>query len=97
MRPKSVTVTAGNTPYYVPLDWLAQSIGVTATPNAATYSVAYTRDSIAEGTDGLNWTDITGMSSATAAASQVIQAATCLRITLATGTSVNVDIVHTDV
>lgn len=99
MRPKSVTVTSGNSPYYIPVNWRDGPIGVTATPSGAgNYDVAYTHESIAEGADGVtDWTDITDMSAATTAASKEVGPFTCLRITLNSGTSVKVDVVQSDV
>lgn len=97
MRPKSVTVTSGNTPYYIPVSWVRGVIGVTATPSGAgDYDVAYTHEPISP--DGAasvtTWTDITDMSAATSEASKEIGPATCLRITLNSGTSVKVDVVQ---
>lgn len=99
MRPKTVTVTSGNTPYYIPVNWRGGSIGVTATPSGAgDYDVAYTHEPIGSGAASVtNWTDITDMSAATAAASKAIGPCTCLRITLNSGTSVKVDVTQSDV
>lgn len=99
MRPKTVTVTSGNSPYYIPMDWRGGSFGVTATPTSANYDVAYTTDSIADGADGgsIAWTDITDMSAATAAASKEVGPSTCIRVTLNSGTSVAVAVVQSDV
>ena len=99
MRPKSVTVTSSNSPYYLPGNYRGGPTGVTATPSGSgNYDVAYTHESIAEGAASVNdWTDITDMSGATAAASKEIGPYTCLRITLNSGTSVKVDTVQSDV
>lgn len=98
MRPKSVTVTSSNSPYYIPMNWRGGPIGVTATPTAGNYDVAYTHESIASGASGAtDWTDLTDMSAATAAASKEVGPCTCLRITLNSGTSVKVDVVQSDV
>ena len=98
MRPKTVTVTSSNTPYYIPVNWRGGDLGITATPaGSGNYDVAYTHESIAEGASGVtNWTDITDMSAATAAASKEVGPCTCLRITLNSGTSVTVDVVQND-
>lgn len=99
MRPKTVTVVDGNSPYYIPVNFRGGDIGITATPaGSGDYDVAYTRESIAEGASGVtSWTDITGMSAATAAAVATVTAATCLRITLNSGDSVTVDVAQSDV
>lgn len=100
MRPKTVTVTSSNSPYYIPMDWRGGSFGVTATPSGSgNYDVAYTTDSIAEGASGasVTWTDITDMSAATAAASKEVGPSTCIRITLNSGTDVTVGVVQSDV
>lgn len=99
MRPKSITVTSGNTPFYWPMDWRGGDIGVTATPSGAgNFDVAYTHEPIGDGADQVaDWTNITDMSGATAAASKIIGPATCLRITLNSGTSVKVDVAQRDV
>lgn len=98
MRPKTVTVTSGNTPYYIPMNWRGGPIGVTATPSGGgDYDVAYTHEPIGEGAANVtDWTDITDMSAATAAASKEVGPCTCLRITLNSGTSVKVDVVQND-
>ena len=98
MRPKSVTVTSGNSPYYIPVNWRGGPIGVTATPNSGNYDVAYTHESITNvGAAAVtDWTDITDMSGATAAASKEIGPCVCLRITLNSGTSVKVDVTQSD-
>ena len=97
MRPKSVTVVSGNSPYYIPMNWRGGDIGITATPNSGNYDVAYTHESIGEGAGSVtDWTDITDMSAATAAVSKQIGPCTCLRITLNSGTSVKVDVVQDD-
>lgn len=98
MRPKTVTVTSGNSPYYIPLDWRGGDIGVTATPNSGNYDVAYTHEPISGGASNVtDWTDVTDMSAATTAQSKVIGPSTCLRITLNSGTSVKVDVTQRDV
>lgn len=101
MRPKSVTVTSSNSPYYIPVNWRGGPIGVTATPatdGVDNFDVAYTQEPIGDGASGVTvWTDITDMSGATAAASKEVGPCTCLRITLNSGTSVQVDIVQSDV
>lgn len=99
MRPTSITVTSANSPYYVPTNWRGGGIGVTATPSGAgNFDVAYTHESIAEGAAGVtDWIDIEDMSAATAQASKEIGPCTCLRITLNSGTSVKVDLVHHDI
>lgn len=99
MRPKTITVTSANSPFYWPMDWRAGEIGVTATPSGAgNYDVAYTHEPISSGAASVtNWTDAESMSAATAAASKVIGPCTCLRITLNSGTSVAVDVVQRDV
>lgn len=100
MRPKSVTVTSGNTPYYIPMDWRGGAFGITATPNSANYDVAYATSDIGDGAAGLasgDWTDITGMSAATTAAAKEVGPSTCIRITLNSGTSVKVDVVQSDI
>ena len=99
MRPKTVTVTSANSPYYIPMDWRGGAFGVTATPDSANYDVAYTTSNIAEGAAGIpsgEWTDITDMSAATAAASKEVGPSTCIRITLNSGTSVTVGVVQSD-
>lgn len=98
MRPKTVTVTSSNSPYYIPVNWRGGEIGVTATPSGAgNFDVAYTHEPIGSGAANVtDWTDITDMSAATAAASKVIGPATCLRITLNSGTSVKVDVTQRD-
>lgn len=98
MRPKSVTVTSGNSPYYLPLNWRGGTVGVNATPTAGNYDVAYTRENITGGAASVtNWIDISGMSAATAAAQATVSSSTCLRITLNSGTSVTVDVTQSDV
>ena len=99
MRPKTFTVTTANTPYYLPVNWRGGAIGVTATPaGAGNYDVAYTHEPIGDGATGVtNWTDVTDMSAATAAASKELGPCTCLRVTLNSGTSVKVDFTQTDV
>lgn len=99
MRPKTITVTSGNTPYYLPMNWRGGDIGVTATPSGAgNYDVAYTHEPIGEGAAGVtDWTDVTDMSGATTAQSKVIGPSTCLRVILNSGTSVKVDVTQTDV
>ena len=98
MRPQSVTVTSGNSPYYIPMNWRGGPIGVTATPSSANFDVAYTHEPITTtGASAVSaWTDITDMSGATATASKEIGPCTCLRITLNSGTSVQVDVVQSD-
>ena len=98
MRPKSVTVTSSNSPYYIPVNWRGGPIGITATPNSGNYDVAYTNESIQDGAANVtNWVDITDMSAATAqVGNKEIGPVTCLRITLNSGTSVTVDITQND-
>lgn len=97
MRPKSVTVTSGNTPYYIPMDWRGGDIGLTSTPaGSGNYDVAFTHESIADGVSGVTWVDITDMSAATATVSKQIGPCTCLRITLNSGTSVKVAVAQDD-
>lgn len=98
MRPKTVTVTSSNSPYYLPVNWRGGVLGVTATPaGAGNYDVAYTHEPIRGGAANVtNWTDITDMSAATAAASKEVGPCTCLRITLNSGTSVAVDVTQND-
>ena len=96
MRPKSVTVTSANSPYYLPMDWRGGDIGLTATPNSGNYDVAFTHESIASGIASQTWVDITDMSAATATVSKQIGPCTCLRITLNSGTSVKVATVQDD-
>jgi hypothetical protein len=93
MRPKSVTVTSGNSPYYIPLSQRQGTTNVVATPNSGNYDVAYTLESIGEGAASVtDWIDVTNMSAATAQQTGTVTGATCLRITLNSGTSVKVDI-----
>lgn len=94
MRAKSVTVTSSNSPYYIPVNEYGGVLGVTATPNSGNYDVAYTheRPSSYDFSAVANWTDITGMSAATTAASVELGPAACLRVTLNSGTSVQVDV-----
>lgn len=98
MRPKSVTVTSANSPYYIPVNWRGGDIAVTATPSGSgNYDVAYTLEPIGSGAAGVtDWTDVTDMSAATAGESKEISCATCLRITLNSGTSVKVDVCQSD-
>lgn len=102
MRPKSVTVTSSNSPYYIPVDYMMGDIGVTATPSGAgDYDVAYTHENAlligAANIADSDWTDITDMSAATTAQSKVVGPNTCLRVTLNSGTSVKVAVVQRDV
>lgn len=98
MRPKTITVTSGNSPYYIPVDFRSGETGIVATPNSGNYDVAYTLESIAEGAAGVtNWVDVDDMSAATTQATGTVQTATCLRVTLNSGTSVTVDISTKDV
>jgi hypothetical protein len=99
MKPKTVTVTSSNSPYYIPMDWRGGDIGVTATPSGAgNYDVAYTHEPISSGAASVtDWTDITDMSAATTAQSKVIGPTTCLRITLNSGTSAKIDVTQRDV
>lgn len=102
MRPKTITVTSGNSPYYIPVNWRGDSLGVTATPNGAgNYDVAYTRElpsSYDFASDASAWVDVSNMSAATAVQSEEIPVgATCLRITLNSGTNVVVDLSQQDV
>ena len=100
MRPKTITVTSGNSPYYIPTNWRGGDIGVTATPSGAgNYDVAYTHEPLPNGdaSQVTDWTDITDMSAATAAQSKVVGPTPCLRVTLNSGTSVKVDVTQTDV
>lgn len=97
MRPKSITVTTSNSPYYIPLNWRGGEVGVTATPNSANYDVAYTHEPIGSGAASVtDWVDITDMSAATAQASKEVGPNTCLRVTLNSGTSVKVDVTQRD-
>ena len=95
-RPKTVTVTSSNTPYYIPMNWRGGDISVVAVPaGSGNYDVAFTNERIGDGAAGVtNWVDITNMSGATATQDEVIRGCTCLRITLNSGTSVTVDIVQ---
>lgn len=99
MRPKSVTVTSASSPLYWPVNWRGGELGITATPSGAgNYDVAYTQEPIGEGAASVtDWTDITDMSAAVAAASKTVGPCTCLRITLNSGTSVKVDVVQHDI
>ena len=86
MKPKSVTVTSSNSPYYIPVNWRGEELGVTATPaGSGNYDVAYTHELPASydfANDVTDWVDITDMSAATATASKSVGPSTCLRITL---------------
>ena len=99
MRPKSITVTSSNSPYYLPVNWRGGDIGITATPaGSGNYDVAYTFESLGDGAAAVtDWVDVEDMSAATAVASKSIKPAATLRITLNSGTSVKVDIVQADV
>ena len=99
MRPKSITVTSANSPYYYPTNWRGGKMGLTATPaGAGNYDVAYTNEPIGSGAANVtNWIDVTDMSTATAQASKAIDPVTCIRITLNSGTSVTVDMTQSDV
>lgn len=97
MRPKSVTVTSSNSPYYIPTNYRSDAINIVATPNSGNYDVAYTLEDIGAGAaSATDWIDVTNMSGATAQATGTANGATCLRITLNSGTSVKVDVTHQD-
>ncbi len=97
MRPKTITVTSGES--YVPVNYRGGEIGVTATPaGSGNYDVAYTHESIADGADAVTrWVDVEDMSAATTVVSKAVKPATCLRVTLNSGTSVTVDITQSDI
>lgn len=102
MRPKTKTVTSSNSPVYIPLNWRGDSAGVTATPNGSgNYDVAFTRElpsSYDFASDVTSWVDMSNMSAATAVQSEEVPVgATCLRITLNSGTNVVVDLSQQDV
>ncbi len=99
MRPKTITVTSGNSPFYFPLNYRGGEVGITATPaGSGDYDVAYTHEPIGEGADNVSaWVDADDMSAATDTVSKSLKPATALRITLNSGTSVTVDIVQSDV
>jgi len=99
MRPKSITVTSANSPYYYPTNWRGGKMGLTATPTGAgNYDVAYTNEPIGNGAANVtDWVDVTDMSAATAQASKAIDPVTCIRVTLNSGTSVKIDISQSDV
>ena len=99
MKPKTVTVTSSNSPYYIPVDWRGGDISVTATPaGSGNYDVAYTQEPIGGGAASVtDWVDVTDMSAATTTQSKMINQATCVRITLNSGTSVKIDISQSDV
>ncbi len=97
MRPKTVVVTSGES--YIPVNYRGGEIGVTATPaGSGNYDVAYTHESISEGADAVTrWVDVEDMSAATTVVSKAVKPATCLRVTLNSGTSVTVDITQSDI
>ena len=97
-RPKSVTVTSGVSPYYIPTNQYGGQLNIVATPaGAGNYDVAFTNEDIGTGAGNVtDWIDVTNMSAATAVQDEIINAGTCLRITLNSGTSVKVDVVQSD-
>lgn len=97
MRPQTVTVTSANSPVYIPVDWSGGPIGISAFPSGSgDYDVAYTLEQPADYDFSAvtDWTDITSMSAATAAATAELGPTTCIRITLNSGTSVKCNIVQ---
>lgn len=99
MRPKTVTVTSANSPFYLPINWRGGNLGITATPSGAgNFGAAYTHEPIGSGAAAVvDWIDIGDMSGATVDASKVIGPCTCLRFTLNSGDSVQFDIVQHDI
>lgn len=99
MRPKSITVTSGNSPYYIPVNYRGGQVNIGTVPaGAGNYDVAYTMEPIGAGADLVSsWVNVTDMAGATAAEAKEISAITCLRVTLNSGTSVKVDIAQSDV
>ena len=94
-RSKTVTVTSGNTPYYIPMNTYGGQISIVATPASGNYDVAFTNEDIGSGAASVTtWVDVTNMSAATATQDEVINPASCLRITLNSGTSVTVDVLQ---
>lgn len=84
-RPKSVTVTSSNTPYYIPMNWRGGDISIIAdATGTVNYDVAFTNADIGDGAANVSataWVDVTNMSAATADQDEVIVGCTCLRVT----------------
>lgn len=97
MRPSSLTITNANSPFYFPVDWTQGSHGITVTPNSATVTVSFTRESPLnyKFSEVSTWTDVPSLTNVIASKSVTIGNAACLKIVV-TGTSAQVDIISLD-
>jgi len=98
MRPKRFTVTSANSPVVIPLNYRGGPTSVVSTPNGSgNYDVAFTTVDIQDSTITPNWVDGTDMSAATTQQSNQFLNVTALRITLNSGTNVEIDLSSGDV
>lgn len=103
MRPKSITVTSSNTPYYVPLDWRSGDVSIVSTPaGSGNYSVDFTLDDAGAGLGtGNTWMDVddgtTVMTTATTQLQTTLHGVTGIRVILHSGASVKINLSQPDV
>ena len=98
MRPQQILVTSGISPKIIPVNSRGGPYSIIATPaGAGDYDVSFTTTDIFNSDLTPAWVDITAMTGATTTQDTEVGTVTAFRVTLNSGTSVQVDIAQSDV
>lgn len=98
MRPKQTLVTSSNSPKTIPMNYRSGPVSILATPaGSGNYTIAFTTTDIFNSDLTPVYVNITSMTAATTAQNEELGTITAFRVTLNSGTSVQLDIAQSDV